>query len=454
MIVPINVIEICKTLQAAGFEAWLVGGAVRDSLLNKEAHDWDIATNALPNKVRSLFKQVILTGLKHGTVTVIINNQQFEITTYRGEDNYTDGRRPDEITFLQTIEEDLARRDFTINSIAYNPLSNEFKDPYGGMVDLNNKIIRAVGDPKRRFNEDGLRILRAARFAATLEFNIELNTLLAIRTALSTYAKISLERVHDEWLKAMCARTPSIAFNIMNKQGILDVTVPEFVPMFGCAQNRHHKYDVWTHTMLTVDNCPQCDPILRVAALFHDIGKPIVKNIDEATNDATFYQHEVIGAELTGEILYRLKFSNENKERITHLVRHHYIRYQSDWSDPTIRRWVRRVCAEHVESLCALARADIIAKGLDIDYGLNLIDEFENRIHGLNKVSPIVTTPKLLAVNGKDIMDCLDIKSGPEVGVVLKNLMDIVTENPTFNTKEELLKIVSYLKKDNNASNS
>jgi tRNA nucleotidyltransferase (CCA-adding enzyme) len=210
-----NAFRVCKCLNDSGYEAWLVGGAVRDSIMGKEAHDWDIATNAKPEEVVRLFSKVIETGIKHGTVTVMMNGEGFEVTTYRGEGTYSDGRRPDDVQFLNTIEEDLARRDFTINAIAYDPIACVFRDPFLGRNDIDRCLIRAVGNPHKRFAEDGLRVLRAARFAATLRFEIELETYQAINPSLRSYTKVSAERIRDEWLKIMSAREPSVAFKIM-----------------------------------------------------------------------------------------------------------------------------------------------------------------------------------------------------------------------------------------------
>ncbi|MFA5202829.1 MAG: CCA tRNA nucleotidyltransferase [Lentisphaeria bacterium] len=437
-----NAFRVCKHLNDSGYEAWLVGGAVRDSIMGKEAHDWDIATNAKPEEVARLFPRVIETGVKHGTVTVMVDGEGFEVTTYRGEGTYSDGRRPDDVQFLNTIEEDLARRDFTINAIAYDPIKCVFRDPFLGRGDIDRCLIRAVGNPHKRFAEDGLRVLRAARFAATLRFEIELETYQAINPSLRSYTRVSAERIRDEWMKIMSAREPSVAFKIMAETGMLEITVPEMVPMFNCTQNKYHAYDVWVHTLQVVDACPENDPILRIGALFHDIGKPQSKKPHPVTGDATFYDHEDIGAEMVGAIASRLRFSAEERYRLIHLVQHHFIRYKSEDTDSTVRRWIRKVGFDNIPSLCTLARADIIGKGpLGFVSGLDtaIIDELEARVIKLSKTEVLPTSTKVLVVDGNDIMKNLGIPPGATVGKILAHLLDEVTDDPALNTREKLL---------------
>jgi tRNA nucleotidyltransferase (CCA-adding enzyme) len=438
--VPENVLHVCRHLNQSGYEAWLVGGAVRDALRLQKGHDWDITTNALPTDVVALFGHVVPTGIRHGTVTVMLDGEGYEVTTFRGEGSYSDGRRPDEVTFLQTIEEDLSRRDFTINAIAYDPLTQEVRDPFGGREDILRSLIRAVGDPLRRFSEDGLRTLRAARFAATLGYDLEEKTLEAIRQSLDTLAMVSEERVHDELLKAMSAPKPSRAFQVMADTGMLWAILPELVPMLGCKQNRFHGFDVWLHTLETVDACPADDIILRMAALLHDVGKPTVKGVNEATGDSTFYDHEVIGAEMADVILTRLKFSNEHKSRIVHLVRYHYVRYERSWSSATLRRWVRKVGLSHVPALIQLGRADRSAKGpSQVELDASLFDELEERLATLQVSEVIPTSTHSLAINGDDVMEVLGLSPGPQVGKVLNQFLEVVTEDPSLNTREKLL---------------
>ena len=323
--------EVCRILDRAGKKGWIVGGCVRDLLMGRAVSDWDIATNALPEEVVKIFRHVIPTGLQHGTVTVLLPDAlgkrwSFEVTTLRGEGAYTDGRRPDAVEYVTDIERDLARRDFTVNAIAIDLETLGLIDPYGGLRDLEAKQLRAVGRALDRFSEDGLRILRGARFAATLGFDIEAETLEAMPKTLETFRKVSQERVRDEWLKMMKARKPSRGFDIMRETGMMGITCPELLEGYGMEQNKWHGFDVWRHGMECLDACAG-DPILRMGALLHDVGKPRTRAWSDKTSDYTFYDHEVVGAEIAEPIVSRLRFSNDEKVRICHLVRHHLFHY-------------------------------------------------------------------------------------------------------------------------------
>ena len=446
MQVPNKVLHICKKLRDYGYESWVVGGAVRDSLMGRDAHDWDICSNARPEQVIKLFFHVIETGIQHGTVTVMLDDEGFEVTTFRGEGTYSDGRHPDSVQFLNTIEEDLARRDFTMNAIAYDPIRDTFSDPFYGRSDLENGLIRAVGKPEDRFREDGLRVMRAIRFMTTLDYALETDTLSGIMThdSLASLAKVSVERVHDELYKIMGSRTPARAMDAMVHTGILEVTIPEMLPMVGCTQNRYHAYDVWKHTMVTLDHCPATDPVLRFGALFHDVSKPETKGVNPTTGDATFYDHEIVGAEKAQDILNRLKFSTEDRDRIVHLVRNHYIRYDPKWSAPAVRRWVRRVGLDNVPNLCTLARADIAGKKpAMIELEMTTIDGLEERVANMKVTEVLPTSTKILVIDGHDIMDPLGISPGPNVGKILNSLLESVTDNPELNTREDLLVLAS-----------
>jgi tRNA nucleotidyltransferase (CCA-adding enzyme) len=443
--VPEKVISICRRLSRSGYQGWLVGGAVRDSILGREPHDWDVATNARPEQVAKLFHSVE-TGLKHGTLTVLVDGDSYEVTTFRGEGVYSDGRRPDEIQFLDRIDQDLARRDFTMNAIAYDPIGNAFCDPFNGQSDIKGRTIRAVGNPVERFSEDGLRSLRALRFMVTLGFEVDSETYAAIPRTLDTYLKVSAERVRDEWFKIMTAHLPSDAFRAMAYTGMLNITVPEMIPMINCTQNRYHGFDVWEHSLATLDACPEEDLVLRWGALFHDIGKPKSKGVHPEHGDATFYDHENIGATMATEILPRMKLSNEDQERVVHLVRHHFIRYNSEWSSATIRRWVRRVGLDNVASLCTLARADIFGKGpARVQLEEDLINELEAKITKMRVTEVMPTSTKVLTVNGHDVMTHLGIGPGPTIGKVLTALLELVTDNPEVNTRENLLTLAETI---------
>ena len=420
-----------------------MGGAVRDSLMGRDPHDWDVATNAPPTAVCKLFPHVVETGMKHGTVTVVCDSLNVEVTTFRLDGEYEDGRRPNSVSFGCTLFEDLSRRDFTMNAVAYDPIDNVFEDPFGGMKDIENKLIKCVGNPYTRFREDGLRLVRALRFMATLEFNVDLHTLWAISQMYMPLDNVSVERVKDELFKVMTAPKPSRMFNATCATNVLEKFIPEHKAMINCTQNRWHAYDVWTHTMKCVNACPP-DPILRFAALFHDVAKPIVKGKHHAHGDATFYDHENVGADMADTILRRLKFSNTDREKIVHLVREHFVRYDSSWSSATIRRWVRRVGVDNVKDILTLARADNAAKGpvpreFVLDNGS--IDELEQRIADLNVTEKMPVSTKVLAIDGTDVMRELNIPQGKRVGEVLRALLELVTDDPELNMRENLLKM-------------
>jgi len=441
---PKEIIEICQRLREHGNKAWLVGGSVRDSLMGREPKDWDLATNALPNEVIEIFDKVIPTGIKHGTVTVMMNGEGYEVTTLRGDGKYTDGRRPESVVYVQSIVEDLSRRDFTCNAIAFDPISNQMVDPFGGVNDISLGILKAVGNPLDRFMEDGLRILRAARFAATLGFYIsgETEFAMAHSAALETFSKVAIERVREEWMKAMKAEAPSVAFEIMLKAGMLDLVCPELVALVDCEQNDYHEYDVWRHTMVCLNKAPPENPLLRMAALFHDIAKPAVREWSEKKSNWTFIGHEKIGEDMTKEIMTRMKFSNAEIDYVSHLVRRHLIMYSPRWSKATIRRWIKKVGQENIEDVLELATADSKSKGsakISLQYtdekGLNHLRERVEKV--LEEKPPILVRD--LAINGHEIMSELGLTPGPAVGNILKALMTLTEERPELNEKTILL---------------
>ena len=437
--------RLCERLADAGYRGWVVGGCVRDRLLAEPRPgrargrdgDWDIATDALPEQVRRLFQRVIPTGIQHGTVTVLMGEESYEVTTLRVETSYTDARHPDQVKFVRRIEEDLGRRDFTINAIAYDPLADHLVDPFAGVQDLVEGRLRAVGDPRERFAEDGLRVLRAARFVATLGVTLDPATAEAIEPSLGSYRRVSPERIRDEWMKSLAARVPSLAFEVMRRHGLLEITAPELGALVGCEQNRYHAFDVWEHTLGCLDRCPP-EPLLRLGALLHDLGKPSTRAIHPETGDYTFYDHERVGAEMTAELLLRLRFSNRERETVVGLVRHHLIVYDESWSDAAVRRWIRRVSPERVASLVALGLADVAAKGRDVSQELANLDALERHVERVLRAQGALTL-RDLDVNGHDLMQELGVGPGPELGRLLHALLELVTDDPSLNQRDVLL---------------
>ena len=436
--IPADVHFILQRLRERGKRGWIVGGCVRDLLRGKEPKDWDVATDATPQEVQTAFAKVIETGIQHGTVTVMVEQRPYEVTTLRGESAYSDGRRPDRVEFVNDITADLARRDFTCNAIALDPLAGQVVDPFGGQRDLAAGLLRAVGDPVERFAEDGLRVLRAARFAATLGARIDEPTLRAMGDprSLATFRKVSPERIREEWLKSMRASRPSVAFETMLHTGLLAIIAPELVESVGCTQNRYHAYDVWGHAMACLDAC-EPEPVLRMSALLHDIGKPRTRAFSAKTNDWTFYEHEAVGAEIADPLLARLKFSNEEREHIVQLVRHHLLCYTTDWTDAAVRRWLRRVGADLAPDLYRLGRADALGKGLPTDGDLERIAELEARAARV-LASGSALSIRDLAIGGRELQE-LGMTPGPAMGQVLAQLLEKVLDDPERNTRETLL---------------
>ena len=436
--IPDEVRGLCRKLQQAGHGAWVVGGGLRDLLRGREPKDWDIATAATPEQVTRLFRRVVPTGIAHGTVTVLQAEGQYEVTTLRGEGHYSDGRRPDSVAFVQDIVEDLSRRDFTVNAIALDPASGELIDPFGGLVDLQRQVLRTVGDPSARFGEDGLRVLRAARFVATLQFSLAEATEAAIAGALPVFAQVSAERVRDEWMKALAAAKPSLAFEVMRRTGILDVSCPDLVQLHGCPQNKYHAYDVWGHTMVCMDACIEHDPVHRLAGLFHDIGKPATRQLSDKTQDYTFYNHERVGADMAQDWLKAYRFSKDEQRRVVHLVRHHLICYTPEWTDAAVRRFVRRTGREHLAQLLALGRADAMAKGRPIADELARLSELDRRVAAVEQAGVALST-RDLAISGRDLMSELGLRPSPLIGRILEQLLEQVLDDPSRNEREVLL---------------
>jgi tRNA nucleotidyltransferase (CCA-adding enzyme) len=435
--VPRDVLALCERLRSQGKRAWIVGGCVRDLLLDRLANDWDVATDARPAELLRIFPRAIPTGIEHGTVTVVKEGHHYEVTTLRGEGTYTDGRRPDWVQFVDDITADLARRDFTVNAIAVDPQDGKLIDPFHGQADLERGLLCAVGDPRERFSEDGLRVLRAARFVATLDLTLDPATEAAIRPTLDTFRKVAGERVRDEWLKAMKARKPSRAFEVMRRTGILEVTCPELLEGVDMEQNKWHAYDVWRHGLECMDAC-EGDPVLRVAALLHDVGKPRTRTWSDKTKDWTFYEHERVGAEIAEPIAARLRFSNDERARIVTLVRHHLFHYSDEWTDAAVRRWIRRVGADRLEDLYRLNEGDVRGKGRDFEPDLQALAALKAHVARVLAEGAALST-RDLKINGHDLMKELGVKPGRIIGEILDALLEAVTADPAVNEREALL---------------
>jgi tRNA nucleotidyltransferase (CCA-adding enzyme) len=447
--IPPHIVGVCRKLRAAGFEAWLVGGAVRDLLRGREAHDFDVATSAHPPEVMEVFgrKHVIPTGEKHGTVTVLVNRthgdrEHVEVTTFRGEGAYSDGRRPDAVAFVGSLVEDLKRRDFTMNAIAYDPLAERVEDPFGGRADLSVQLIRAVGEPLERFREDGLRTMRAVRFAAQLGFRLDPPTEAAIAGALDVFRKVSAERVRDELVKILSSPVPSVGLELMRTTGLLGEVIPELLEGVGMTQNRYHAHDVWHHTLSAVDATPLGSAmgppwIVRMAALLHDVAKPrTAAPKPESPEEKTFYRHEHVGAKMTDEIARRLKLSTEERNHLVNLVGNHMFWYSAEWTDGTVRRFISRVGLGAVDDLFALREGDVRARGRGEDPGTE-ISELKRRV-GEQVAAAAALKITDLAIDGGDVMRLLQCKPGRVVGDVLKQLLERVLDDALLNQKETL----------------
>jgi tRNA nucleotidyltransferase (CCA-adding enzyme) len=435
--IPEDVIGLCNRLAEKGKRGWVVGGCVRDLIAGRTVSDWDIATDALPQEVQKIFSRVIPTGIQHGTVTVMHKGKGYEVTTLRGETTYSDGRHPDAVNFVDDITADLARRDFTFNAIAIDPIRGHVIDPFEGQKDLQNKLLRAVGVAEERFNEDGLRVLRAARFVATLEVELEDETRKAIPRTLETFKKVSAERVRDEWVKTMKAARPSRAFDVMRDTGIMSITCPELMEGVGMEQNKWHAFDVWKHGMECMNACVG-DPILRISALLHDVGKPRTRAMSPKTNDWTFYDHEQVGAEIAQPIATRLKFSNDERARIVDLVRYHLFHYTDEWSDATVRRWMKRVGVDRIEDLYSLNEADVRSKGRDCSEDLAALAKLKAHVAKVVAAGAALST-RDLKIDGKDLMRELSLKPGPILGKILTALLEDVITDPAKNEPDLLL---------------
>ncbi|CUQ19850.1 CCA tRNA nucleotidyltransferase [Clostridium baratii] len=432
--IPSNVKYIIDEFYKNNYEAFMVGGCIRDALLCKVPKDYDIATSAKPEITEKLFEKTIPTGIKHGTVTVLIDNEPYEVTTYRTEGEYKDNRRPDEVYFVSDIKEDLSRRDFTINAFAYNSREG-LKDFFGGLNDLNNSLIRSVGDANKRFNEDALRMLRAIRFSTQLNFYIEENTLNAIQDNKDLIKNISAERIRDELCKILLSNNVRKGLKLLEKCGLLQIIIPEIVPSIGFDQkNIYHFEDVFNHTLSVIEKCPE-DLTIRLAALLHDIGKPDVFFIDDNGN-GRFFGHNTRSEKIARDILNRLRFDNKTIKSVCILVREH-MNVLDNASNLAIKRLINRVSKENIYSLLALQKADILSLK-DPNVALYKVSDMKNKIDNIiNSNTPL--TVKDLAIDGGILVKELDLKPGKIIGETLDYLLQLVLKDSSLNTKLILL---------------
>ena len=450
MKIPEEVKSVVFRLKSNNFEAYLVGGCVRDLLRKISPKDWDIATNAKPDQIIKIFPKSYIDN-KFGTVTVLTDSKEeslreIEITPYRIDEKYTDKRHPDKIKWANTIEEDLTRRDFTINAMGAEVGEREITkiiDPFLGQEDLKKKIIRAVGNPEDRFSEDALRMMRAVRFATLFGFNIEQKTLLAIKKNASWLQAISKERIRDEFIKIIMSKNAAGGIELLRTSGLLKYIIPELEEGWKVTQNKHHIYDVYEHSLRSLDYAAKqgFNKYVRLAALLHDVAKPRVKRGEGP--DATFYNHEIVGAKMVCQILKRLRFSKKDIEKIAKLVRYHLFYYNvNEVGESSVRRLLRRVGSENIEELIQVRMCDRIGSGCPKAEPYKL----RHLRYVIDKVSQDPISVKMLKVSGEDVMRILKINPGPRVGEVLDILLGIVLEEPSKNKKEILEKEIRKLK--------
>lgn len=431
MYLPEDVKFIIDTLYAHGHEAYAVGGCVRDMILGREPEDWDITTSAMPEETKALFVRTFDTGIEHGTITVLLHGVGYEVTTYRIDGKYEDNRHPSEVAFTRNLREDLLRRDFTINAMAYNE-EEGLVDIFGGMEDIGKKVIRCVGNAEARFGEDALRILRAIRFSAQLGFEIEEETCKGIEKLAITLEKISVERIQVELVKLLVSPHPE-DIDQAYRLGVTSIVLPEWNAMMETTQeNKHHIYTVGVHTLKAL-SFTKADKMVRIATLLHDVGKPMTKTMEEGT--AHFHGHDVAGETLSKAILRRLKFDNETIKTVSKLVRYHD--YRMEATSRNVRRAMTKISAELFPLYLEIKYADIMAQSMY---------QREEKLQNLEDIRKIYeeilrknecTTLKQLAVSGNDLLLC-GVEQGKQVGEVLKELLEIVIEDPACNTKEYL----------------
>lgn len=432
---PAEVLNIFNKFAEANFQIYIVGGAVRDILMGREVHDWDFTTDATPDHILKIFPDGFNNN-QFGTVGLSTPDGILEITTMRKEGNYSDSRHPDEVAWTKNIEEDLARRDFTINAMAMDQ-DHKIVDPFDGQSDLKNNLIKSVGDPQKRFQEDALRLMRAIRFATQLQFIIGPETFKAIQENADLIQNISWERIRDELFKILATDFPYEGVILLRTSGLLKFILPEIERCFGIVQEgpKHDRvYDIGEHSLLSLKECPSKDPVVRFATLIHDVGKPDTMNVQE-NNNVTFYGHDVVGGRVAKQICDRLKFSNKQTEKVVTLVRFHMFTLDEHQTDSAIRRFITNISIENVDDMMALRVGDRLGGGTQKAVSWRM-EEFRKRI---DQVMEKPFSVKDLKVNGQDVMEILKIKPSRKVGEVLNQLFSEVQEDDTKNNREYLV---------------
>jgi poly(A) polymerase/tRNA nucleotidyltransferase (CCA-adding enzyme) len=471
MVIPEYVQKVGRILTKEGYEAYIVGGALRDVVLGKKPHDYDLATSALPDEMLNMFPKAVSTGAKFGTVVALIQDKhgethEVEVTTFRSESGYVDGRWPSNVNFVDDIDKDLGRRDFTFNAMALDlsqldldgkedPFQVEIYDPYGGVKDIEKKVVRAVGTPLERFKEDGLRAFKACRMAAQLGFDIEEETFEAIKESVPVAAQVSMERIRDEFMKMLInSPKPSVGIELMRKSGLLSLFMPELLEGVDVEQKLFHAHDVYKHALKT---CDVAHDSVKLAALLHDIAKPRTD-----MGNGHFYGHDKMGADLAGEIMKRMKFSQSEINRVKILIENHMFHYphvkedmtdeekenieKHQWTDAAVRRFIQRVGEENIDDLFKLRLADAQSNPATA-FKPEEITILQRRISEVRKQDMALKVTDL-KVTGEDLMN-IGIEKGPKMGIILNELLDMVVEDPTLNRKDILLEKATELNKKN-----
>ena len=430
--IPPPVHELMAVLWGAGQSAYVVGGSLRDVMLGRDPFDWDLATDARPDHILKLFADAVYENA-FGTVVVRHAGQLYEVTTFRTDHDYTDFRRPHRVEFGDTVEVDLARRDFTANAVAWGARPSAdpaLVDPHGGRQDIAARILRAVGDPQARFEEDALRMVRAVRLAATLGFMIEPATLAGIESSADLVRYLSGERIQTELSKLLGAEQPSIGLQLLSETGLLERISPDLAKQRGVPQNKAPGEDLWDHTLRSVDAARQDRPVVRLAALLHDLGKPAT------FSDGHFLHHEVVGADLAAALLDQLRFPRAVRERVVHLVRHHMFSYEPAWSDAAVRRFIGKIGIDSIDDLFELREADNLGSGLVPEAGG--LDVLRARVTAELEGEVVLDRSKL-EIDGRDLIEELGLRQGPQLGRILDELLEKVIVDPALNDRATLL---------------